>query len=116
MHKPYFFFINRSGQHTTEYAILIGIVAVTIISLQYSAREAVGLTVGNAVDAFLGVPPPPPPSGATFDVLSQSTINEQGGQGFSRNTKTNSNLTVKGFDVREINVTHELPRGGEDPR
>ena len=85
---------GRRGQHTLEFAILIGLATIAAVTMQFIGRRGVqtGLKIVN--DAILGEPPAPNPTDdASVNVTANSVVMEQGDSAFRRTTTTQESVT-----------------------
>lgn len=83
--------LGRGGQHTLEFAILIGLVTIAALGVQFLARRGVQTGLQVVSDAVLGPPPPPEPADDPADealvhVEAASNVVEQGDAAFGRHT------------------------------
>ncbi|OGX38331.1 MAG: hypothetical protein A3C53_02615 [Omnitrophica WOR_2 bacterium RIFCSPHIGHO2_02_FULL_68_15] len=53
--------MSRGGQHSTEFAILIGLVTMAAVTMQFVARRGLQAGVKMVSDVVLGEPPAPKP-------------------------------------------------------
>lgn len=53
--------VSKSGQHMTQYAILIGLVTLAAVTMQFMARRGVQTGLQMVSDTVLGPPPAPKP-------------------------------------------------------
>jgi hypothetical protein len=108
---------NQRGQHTLEFAILIGLVALAAVTMQFVARRGVQTGVQMVSDTVLGPPPAPEPDettadltlrrcdGSTQTVTAQLVVSacgettEQGTATFARTTTIDE--SVKGMSVNK---------------
>ena len=88
--------LSKSGQHTTEFAILIGLVTLAALTMQFVARRGLQTGVKMVSDFILDEPPPPEPEGDPEEVLleveSGNRTTEQGTAAFQRATKVEETI------------------------
>jgi hypothetical protein len=88
---------GEAGQHTLEYAILIGVVTLAALTMQFYVRR--GVMTGAKVVSDLILEPPPPPN---ISKASSSTISVVDCNGASRSaTGADLVLQVSCIDVTE---------------
>ena len=101
---------NRRGQKTSEFAVLIGMVALATISIQPIVRRAVERVIQHVSDTALGPPPPADPNAdAERELLAtfSQSLDETGQADFRRITQTTS--TATGHAVNEDVRFRRLP-------
>lgn len=64
--------VSKTGQHSTEFAILIGLVTLAAVTMQFVARRGLQAGVRMVSDVVLGEPPAPKPPDPTDPVSTLS--------------------------------------------
>lgn len=84
---------GRSGQHSAEFAVLIGIMALAVVGMQHIAQRAIQRAMVHVSDSAFD----PPPTGEDpdddlreLDAQSDSRTTETGRDDFSRRTESAS--------------------------
>lgn len=126
---------TERGQHTLEFAILIGLATLAAVTMQFAARRGLQGGVRALSDSILGPPPPPKPPGqnepqTTVQVQRCGDLDNPG----AVVTATGSDLVVQAacantteigmwedylIDLRRLTITTEERRGAsvnEDAR
>jgi len=98
---------RRSGQQTTEFALLIGLAAIVAVSMQWRARQAIQAGMKTVTDITLGNPPANPDPAADLNATSKQMVQETGSSGFRRVTTTSASSV--GTSINENARTRPLP-------
>ena len=103
-----------SGQQLTEFALVIGIVALAAISMQYLVRRSMQRGIQAVSDDVLG-PPVQNPNQKTASLLltAGQTAVEQGSATFQRTTDTNDQ--VGGVAINQAARLQVIPDVGKTP-
>ena len=71
--------LDRAGQHTAEFVIVIGLAASVAIGMQYLLRQSVTRGIGSMTDTILGPPGEPTTNTQTaLRVESHSDTTDEG--------------------------------------
>ncbi len=97
----------RSGQQTTEFALIIGLAAIVAVSMQLRALQAIRAGMKTVTDLTLGNPPADPDPAADLNATSSQTVQETGDSGFRRVTTTRASSV--GTSINENARTRPLP-------
>ncbi|PIQ84264.1 MAG: hypothetical protein COV75_03115 [Candidatus Omnitrophica bacterium CG11_big_fil_rev_8_21_14_0_20_63_9] len=92
---------DQSGQHSAEFAVLIGTVALAVVGVQHIAQRAIQQGVVHVSNTAFDPPPAADPDEGPrdLDVISDNRTEELGRDDFSR--RTESAGRVVGHTVNE---------------
>ena len=81
--------LNGTGQHLTEFVLLIGLVTSAVIGMQYFARQRMMWSVEAVVNGVFGEPPEDEETTqSSLNVVADYVVIEQGRSGVESQTTT----------------------------